>query len=228
MRKSITVVIAACGALCIALIAGIYTFVSLFGMPGDDIGPWYGRAKHLPRMPYSIVVGPVDATRGVSTVLELGMTKSELHSSLGKPLVPALSKEKTLEMCLRVDLASGASLDPSSFTNEFYGGVFAWVSYDEHGRVGLIWFDPAAFRKQLGGAQRIIVSCHGRTLVLGENTSRGSFVRVLDQSHPRLGFDMVGGTDLRIRGTNLRVVFRSKARNSKLKYVSIVGKAQVM
>ena len=189
-------------------------------IPVDESGPWYGRAQDLPELPYCVLSGPIDVQMGVKGVLELGMKKSELHNTLGKPLVPALSDKEALKMSTSIvnDEETGASLGISSFKSEFYGGLFAWIRYDINECVGLIFFDPSAFNKRLHGKQKIVISIKDYTFVVDDQTSKTILIRLLKNAQFRVDFDEKWSDNtVVLKGSHLRFTFNAK--NSKLKYI---------
>lgn len=116
---------------------------------------WYGRGRHLPPLPYTVLVGPVKPDSGIRDVVELGMRRSEVEKRLGKALVPELSREETERK--RVTDASG----------ELYQGVFAWVVFSGNPeRVVQIEFDLCDFQRKFGGQMVILMQADGAVIPL--------------------------------------------------------------
>lgn len=189
--------------------------------PVDYSGPWYGRGQNLPALPYDIVVGPVDPNSGIKGILEIGMSKPALRRSLGQAIVPALSDKEALDMTTRNpnDVDTGASLDISSFKNEFYGGEFAWIRYGKDGHVDLICLDPAAFQKKFHRKQTVAVSLNNGVVVVDQRTSQKYLIRLLDQMHVRYSVEQ--GNWVVIKDT--RLMFRFGSKDKMLRDVNIIG-----
>lgn len=107
---------------------------------------WYGRGRHLPPLPYMVLIGPVEPNSGIHDIVELGMNRSQVEKRLGKALVPELSRQEMERK--RVTDASG----------ELYEGIFAWVVYSgEPERVVQIEFDLCDFQHKFGGQMVVLL-----------------------------------------------------------------------
>lgn len=116
---------------------------------------WYGRGRHLPPLPYTVLVGPVEPDSGIDDVVELGMSRSQVETLLGKALVAELSREEMERK--RITDASG----------ELYQGIFAWVVYSgEPERVVQIEFDLCDFQHKFGGQMVVLLQADSAIIPL--------------------------------------------------------------
>jgi len=173
--------------------------------------PWFGRGNRLPALPYRVVVGPVDASYGISGLTEIGMSKQVVQKSLGHPLVKGLTAK---------DTERRGFIDPEDVAAEFYDGIFAWVRYGEKNRVISITFDLLAFAQKLRGDQRVLLQYRGATYLLHKDLSQGDVVAMLRDKSAASDIQLQG-SEVVIRGTGTSLTFSEST--GKLRSVTIIA-----
>lgn len=137
---------------------------------GDWTDPWFGRGANLRACPYRTLVGPVDMNRGVVGVLEIGMPKATVQRNLGKPIVAAMSAAEVRKQPL---------LDLEDVDDDYYDGVFAWVSYDRQNRVSMITFDLDGFSCKFRGHQTVVLTHGKQTYLLNDTVTQDQAITML-------------------------------------------------
>lgn len=174
---------------------GILSLALFSCSTSSDESPWFGRGQHLQPLPYKVVVGPVDVSRGIAGTLEIGMERSEVIANLGDPLIQAMTVEQSFKEGV---------WDPEDVTNEFYEGVFAWVEYGEDKKIYQIGFDLEAFYKKFGGEQLVILRYKEHTVLLGRHLSQQEVSTLLRSN---LGLNQLRVSASGIDVINTRVSF---------------------
>jgi hypothetical protein len=169
--------------------------------------PWYGRARQLAALPYLVVEGPVDAVRGIPGTLEMGMSRSELLHDLGEPLVKRMSIQEAER--------KGFGIDPEDVAQDFFAGVFAWVSYNARDEVASLTFDLQAFHERFHGRQTVTLSYKDRTYRLSDELTRGEAARIFSgkSGAPR---GRVSGAEIILLGTGTSLSFDNEDRLSRV------------
>ncbi|MHB1458629.1 MAG: hypothetical protein ACYC0V_17105 [Armatimonadota bacterium] len=160
---------------------GVVALVSiLIYRAGEDViengtSPWFGRGPRNVRIPYTIVIGPVDAKSGIAGVLEIDMPLSMVYRNLGEPILYGMDRE---------DAARRRDVAPEDLMEDFMGGVFAWVmSGGPKDTVIGIRFDMEAYRKKFGGQQKVLLIYNNQHYLLDESISLDDIVRMLKQNN---------------------------------------------
>jgi len=102
-----------------------------------------------------IVTGPVDAHQGLKGLLEVGMTRNEVVSHIGEPVIEAQ--------------ATGPFREEDN--DEYFKGAFARVRFSMNNKVMSIDFLPDETRSQYHIEQRIMLRIRGKTYILDGSTN---------------------------------------------------------
>jgi len=201
-------------ALGVAVILTVSVALSRFRQ-GWPTSPWFGRGGSLPKLPYTVVVGPVDAIKGIPGLVEIGMPRASATANLGPPLIAGMPAEEARER---------GFFDPGDVSADFVGGVFAWVQYGTQRRVISITFDLRAFARKFAGTQKVLLMYRGRTYLLDGDLTRSKAIAMFG-ARPRGPKVRLYGPDLVIEGTGASLQFDFKRH--RLTSVSICALSQV-
>lgn len=173
--------------------------------------PWFGRGSSLAKFPYTVVVGPVDAVKGIRGLVEIGMPRNRVTANIGPPLIEGMSTS---------DAERKGFIDPEDVSSDFFDGVFAWVQYDSQHEVMSLTFNLKAFRQQFGGNQKVLLTYRGRTYLLDTELTQNQVTAMFraDQEGPSV---RVQGSELVIESTGTSLAFDDDGKH--LQTVSLIA-----
>ncbi|MHB9024251.1 MAG: hypothetical protein ACYC7E_08755 [Armatimonadota bacterium] len=177
----------------------------------DHSSPWFGRGAKLKTFPYRVIVGPVDADRGIPGVLELGMRHRDVRFYLGPPLVKGLKSEEAEQK---------GFIDPEDVSADFFDGVFAWVHFDNEEKVMSIEFSLQGFAQKFHGEQRVLLRYKGETFLLIPHLSQGNAV-IMFRSKLAAQDIRVQGSTLLLNGSGTSLLFDQEDGTLRSVWISV-------
>lgn len=167
----------------------------------QESSPWFGRGSSLAKLPYTVIVGPVDSVKGIPGLMEIGMQRKTLVHNIGSPLIAGMSVEEAEKK---------GFIDPEDVAADFFGGVFAWVQYDHRHAVQSITFYLRAFNEKFGAKQKVLLVHRGQTYLLSGDLSQKQVIALFrDQGVSGV---RAQGSILVIRGTGVSLRFDDGGR----------------
>jgi len=145
-----------------------------------------------------IVTGPVDITRGIHGVLEIGQTRKQTIAALGRPLVERISPEEAEQL--------GFWDYPEQGGQELMNGVFAWVDYDSEDRVSQMVFALDWSAGSLGVEQVLLLEDGGQAFLVSRAMTTEQVHKLVTDWWPGRKVRQQG-SDLIVEGTGLYLQF---------------------
>jgi len=158
----------------------------------------FAQAKPVKR----IVTGPIDATKGLTGYLEIGMTRQQVLKGLGSPLSTGL-------------LAAKQAIPDPNKTDDYFDGVFAYTGFNFHNRLISIDFRLNEFHQNYQGEQTIILLAHKNLFILSRETTMSSLVALIKKRHA-LKQIRIDGPLLMFVGTGTSLFFDSNHRFTRI------------
>jgi hypothetical protein len=141
-----------------------------------SVGLWFGRAQGIPACPHVVIVGPVDATRGIQGLAEMKMSRQRLLTILGKPLKKRVQRATAIWEGV---------IDPEDVNWDLFEGVFAWVRCADKDRVTGINFRLDEFRAEFDGSQKVLLLYKNHTYLLHQGLTLPQVIQLFRQTAGR-------------------------------------------